>query len=676
MKKTRKIIFLVFMAITVIAMFLPIASFNDNSSASIAADIEKQQGKVDSAQSQLDRWIAGGKKSEADIQKQRDKVTKEQEKLNELVAQQAAASNASGSGLSYSLLPGKLPAELEIDMQVVNQYKTYQWNFDAYYICIWAAFGCFVLAVGLVLLARDQLVSKLYTFSAFLHLIGIILICYVLLRLTAFPIKLPYGNASIHTVTAVALILCPLVAFATHITGIQNSKRSMIYVFCSFLSVLAIVPFWIMIVNATRSSQAIQQGVSLIPGTYLQYNWNVLSSKNFDVSVGFMNSAIIAFGSTILSVYFSAMTAYGCTNIEWVHKSRPTAFGTRKMACSGLAAGLGADFFADKIRRHLRHKAGGSEFPSGDGYESRDPVSCLMVEQDYAATDITSVSGRISNHQRAYAGVGTYDSGMGKARDQLLAFAQQQFYLLRCGMHIVACLDRNFVRCRAKDADNISWNKYISVGRLAATVYDMPRDPVSEDNQGAFAGHHAYVYACFAGKPRCPYACRQNDFPRPEDLSLRRTDTDYTAVLLYQAGDSGKFQDVRPVASGVQDIGIHQTERIHGCIRHFDSPDYPGIDRRLHPQRLGRIDCLGVDSGFAAFLNEVRLIVQTVFGKRNEKPFGRLYAVGSYPAQDAVFTYAFLGTFPVGNSIACSAVKQTVIPAGRTVADVSPLYQK
>ena len=371
-----------------------------------------------------------------------------------------------------------------------------------------------------------------------------------------------------------------------------------------------------------------------------------------------------------------AMTAYGCTDIERVNKSRFTAFGTRKMACSGLAAGLGADFFADKIRRHLRHKAGGGEFPPGDGYESRDPVSCLMVEQDYAATDITSVSSRISNHQRTYAGVGTYDSGMGKARDQLLAFAQQQFYLLRCGMHIVACLDRNFVRCRAKDADNISRNKYISVGRLAATVDDMPRDPVSEDDQGAFTGHHAYVYARFAGKPRCPYACRQDDFPRPKDISLRRTDTDYTAVLLYQAGDSGKFQDVRPVASGVQDIGIHQTERIHGCIRHFDSPDYPGIDRRLHPQRLGRIDCLGVDSGFAAFLNEVRLIVQTIFGKRYEKPFGRLYAVGSYPAQDAVFTYAFLGTFPVGNSIACSAVKQTVIPAGRTVADVSPLYQK
>ncbi|MBQ9196625.1 MAG: carbohydrate ABC transporter permease [Clostridia bacterium] len=108
------------------------------------------------------------------------------------------------------------------------------------------------------------------------------------------------------------MVVCgSIISFAAHVQGVHNSKRSMIYVFCTFLSALAIVPFWIMIVNATRSSQAIQQGVSLIPGTYLKYNWNVLATKNFNVGVGFKNSAIIAFSSTILSVYFSAMTAYG-----------------------------------------------------------------------------------------------------------------------------------------------------------------------------------------------------------------------------------------------------------------------------------------------------------------------------------------------------------------------------
>ncbi|MBQ6399152.1 MAG: carbohydrate ABC transporter permease [Clostridia bacterium] len=85
----------------------------------------------------------------------------------------------------------------------------------------------------------------------------------------------------------------------------------MIYVFCTVLSVLAIMPFWLMIVNATRSSQDIQRSVSIIPGTFVGSNWQVLSSKNWNVATGFRNSAIIAFGSTILSVYFSAMTAYG-----------------------------------------------------------------------------------------------------------------------------------------------------------------------------------------------------------------------------------------------------------------------------------------------------------------------------------------------------------------------------
>ena len=81
MKQTRKIICLVFIAIAIIGMFLPIASFQDNSSASLGEDIKKQEGKVESAETQLQRWIDGGKKSEADIQKQRDKVQKEKDKL-------------------------------------------------------------------------------------------------------------------------------------------------------------------------------------------------------------------------------------------------------------------------------------------------------------------------------------------------------------------------------------------------------------------------------------------------------------------------------------------------------------------------------------------------------------------------------------------------------------------
>ena len=324
MKLNRKIIYLVFMAIAIIGMFLPVATFYDDTSASMAADIEKQQGKVESAQTQLQRWIDGGKKSEAEIQKQRDKVQKEQDKLDALIAEQEAASGEEAGGLDYSFLPGKLPAELEIDMTVVNQYKLYEswnmsggerineeWTFSPFYLCVWLAFGLFVLAVVLVVLAGNKDASKLYTISAFLHLAGIILAAYVIVRLAAIPIKLPYGNATLHTIPVTMILAGSVIAFATHVQGVHNSKRSMIYVFCTFLSAMAIIPFWVMIVNATRTSAQIQNGVSLIPSSYLANNWNVLATKGFNVAIGFKNSAIIAFGSTILSVYFSAMTAYG-----------------------------------------------------------------------------------------------------------------------------------------------------------------------------------------------------------------------------------------------------------------------------------------------------------------------------------------------------------------------------
>ncbi len=311
MKPVKKLIFLGLMILTVITMFLPAVTFQHDATGAITEAVTKQQNTLESAQKQLDRWIAGGKKSEADIQKQRDKVAKEQEKLDALNAELEAASQQAGEGLGYALLPNELPAELEIDEQVINQYKVYQTNFPVYYAVRWVALGLLVLAALLVVCAGNNPVSKLYTFSSFAHLVGMILLLYCIFRLTAFPIKSPYTNAQVNIGILLMLVLSPLAAFALHVNSVHNTKRSMIYVFCSFLSLLAIIPFWIMIVNATRSTQAIQQSVSLIPSTFLGSNWSILTSKNFNVAIGFKNSAIIAFGSTILSVYFSAMTAYG-----------------------------------------------------------------------------------------------------------------------------------------------------------------------------------------------------------------------------------------------------------------------------------------------------------------------------------------------------------------------------
>ncbi len=85
---------------------------------------------------------------------------------------------------------------------------------------------------------------------------------------------------------------------------------------CIFLCILSLIPFWIMIVNATRTSVDIQSSFSLIPSHYLAENWQKLlyqASQNVPLWRYMVNSLVIAGGSTILAVYFSTMTAYGVT---------------------------------------------------------------------------------------------------------------------------------------------------------------------------------------------------------------------------------------------------------------------------------------------------------------------------------------------------------------------------
>jgi multiple sugar transport system permease protein len=78
------------------------------------------------------------------------------------------------------------------------------------------------------------------------------------------------------------------------------------------------MPFWIMIMNATRGTYEIQQSaISLLPSTYLKSNFQVFEGKAFNPLVGFMNSFIIAGGATILGVYFSSLTAYALVAYQW-----------------------------------------------------------------------------------------------------------------------------------------------------------------------------------------------------------------------------------------------------------------------------------------------------------------------------------------------------------------------
>jgi len=97
--------------------------------------------------------------------------------------------------------------------------------------------------------------------------------------------------------------------------------KTILYIFFGVLSILSVLPFLIMFVNATRSTPQIQQqALSLVPGSSLANNWRHLMLGSFNPFVGFQNSLIISVGATILAVYFSSLTAYGIVAYDWKWK--------------------------------------------------------------------------------------------------------------------------------------------------------------------------------------------------------------------------------------------------------------------------------------------------------------------------------------------------------------------
>ena len=74
-----------------------------------------------------------------------------------------------------------------------------------------------------------------------------------------------------------------------------------VYIVCIILAILSVMPFVIMMVNATRSTTQIQQhALSLIPSTYLKSNLKILLGKSFHPIKGFFNSLLISTCSTPL----------------------------------------------------------------------------------------------------------------------------------------------------------------------------------------------------------------------------------------------------------------------------------------------------------------------------------------------------------------------------------------
>lgn len=107
-------------------------------------------------------------------------------------------------------------------------------------------------------------------------------------------------------------------------------------VVCIIIAVICLLPIYIMVINATRSTaDIISSGISFLPGGSLIQNFKTLNDPNaadgayvrsFDMWVGYKNSLIIAVCSAALSVFFSGMTAYGLTVYDFRLRGSATTF--------------------------------------------------------------------------------------------------------------------------------------------------------------------------------------------------------------------------------------------------------------------------------------------------------------------------------------------------------------
>ena len=134
--------------------------------------------------------------------------------------------------------------------------------------------------------------------------------------------------------------------------------RVIIYIVSIFFSILTLFPFFLMFINATRSSAEIQRyAVSFIsehPIQNLQKNWAVFNGKDFHPATGFLNSFIISTGATILNVYFSSLTAYAISAYEWKFRDTFNAIIMAIMMIPGTVTMIG--FYQAVYRLGLTNK--------------------------------------------------------------------------------------------------------------------------------------------------------------------------------------------------------------------------------------------------------------------------------------------------------------------------------
>ena len=90
-------------------------------------------------------------------------------------------------------------------------------------------------------------------------------------------------------------------------------KSILVYIVLIILTLICLVPLYMLFVQATKTSSQAALGFTFIPSTNMLKNFEVLGTAytKFNGLIGMRNSLIIALSCAGLTVFFAGMTAYG-----------------------------------------------------------------------------------------------------------------------------------------------------------------------------------------------------------------------------------------------------------------------------------------------------------------------------------------------------------------------------
>ncbi|MFA6755878.1 MAG: carbohydrate ABC transporter permease [Bacilli bacterium] len=132
-----------------------------------------------------------------------------------------------------------------------------------------------------------------------------------------------------------------------------NIHRTICYIVLIIMAFCCLFPFYIMLVNCTRSNYEIQNTFSLAFGSFLVKNLqNLFNNEQYPIAQATLNSAWIALVCACLTVYFSALTAYATHIYTFKGKKAISTFIIAIMMIPTQVAALGSILMYYQIQKY------------------------------------------------------------------------------------------------------------------------------------------------------------------------------------------------------------------------------------------------------------------------------------------------------------------------------------